>query len=160
MAIFLSDDEIAELIREKKQLPDDYRAKIHLRPKRGHKEREIQVDGANGSEFRVILRQSEFNALDFSVILTYLPPNTNQHFRLRRYNGKSHEHTNNIEKQKFYSFHIHQATARYQEFGLREDSFASATDRYSDFLGAVNCLFEDCNFEFPEGTQIDLFGEV
>jgi hypothetical protein len=29
---------------------------------------------------------------------------------LRRCNGKSHEHTNIIESDKFYDFHIHTAT--------------------------------------------------
>ncbi|MDZ7814842.1 MAG: DUF1828 domain-containing protein [Planctomycetota bacterium] len=39
---------------------------------------------------------------------------------MRRYNGKSHQHTNKIEGNTFFDFHIHQATERYQEFGERE----------------------------------------
>jgi len=55
--------------------------------------------------------------LDFSIILAYCPEASNQLFRLRRYNGKSHEHTNTIEADKFYNYHIHTATERYQELG-------------------------------------------
>ena len=36
MAIILSDQEIAFLLQEKKSLPDDYRTRIQVRPKRSH----------------------------------------------------------------------------------------------------------------------------
>lgn len=94
MATRLSEAEISRLLAERKSLPPDYRERIQTKPKHGHKERELDVTGADGSEFRLIFRQSEFNPLDFSVILAYRPPKKNQLFRLRRYNGKSHEHTN------------------------------------------------------------------
>lgn len=114
MVDILSDKDIEGLIKEKKPLPDDYKTKIMVRPKRGHKERELDVNGEDGNEFRLILRQSLFNTLDFSVILAYRPPQSNILFRLRRYNGKSHEHTNPIEGKTFYEYHIHHATERYQ----------------------------------------------
>ena len=71
--------------------------------------------------------------MDFSLILGFFPKNSLQVFRLRRFNGKSHEHTNKLEKETFYDFHIHMASERYQSSGLREDAFALATDRYADF---------------------------
>ncbi len=161
MAIRLTDEEISRLIRELKPLLADYQTRIQIRPKRGHKEREMDLRGADGSEFRLILRQSLFNALDFSVILAYCPPKSNQLFRLRRYNGKSHEHSNTIEGQTFYDFHIHQATARYQEIGeKKEDAFATSTDRFADMQGAIRSLIEDCAFELPPQQQISLFEEV
>jgi hypothetical protein len=140
MAVIFTDQEIAGLIQETKPLPSDYQSKIQTRPKRGHKERELDVTGLSGSEFRLVLRQSLFNPLDFSVILIYRPPNSNQLFRLRRYNGKSHEHTNSIEGDIFYDFHIHQATQRYQEIGAREDTFAEPTDQFADFQEALSRL--------------------
>ena len=94
MVDILSDKDIERLIMEKKPLPDNYKTKIMVKPKRGHKERELDVNGEDGNEFRLILRQSLFNTLDFSVILAYRPPQSNIIFRLRRYNGKSHKHTN------------------------------------------------------------------
>ena len=157
MPIILTDSEIQGLVQEAKPLPDDYREKLQLKPKRGHKERELDVTGAASSEFRLILRQSLFNALDFSVILAFRPRNTSQYFRLRRYNGKSHAHTNQIERQTFYDFHMHEATERYQASGFREDAFATPTDRYADIFGAIECLLDDCGFQVPLGDSLRLF---
>ncbi len=119
----------------------------------------MDVTGANGTRFRLILRQCEFNHMDFSIILAVNPSETNQLFRLRRYNGKSHEHSNPIEGDAFYDFHIDQATERYQESGAREDTFAEVTDRYADFHTALRCMLDDCAFECPQGEQLGLFGE-
>ena len=102
MAVTLTDAEIAALIAEAKPLPEDYQQRVQTRPKRGHRERELDLVGENGSKFRLILRQSSFNPLDFSVIIAWLPPQSTSLFRLCRYNGKSHEHTNALESEKFY----------------------------------------------------------
>jgi hypothetical protein len=160
MAARLADQEIAALIAESKPLTQDYMARLQTKPKRGHKERELDLTGANGSEFRLVLRQSLLNSLDFSIILAYLIPNTNQIFRLRRYNGKSHEHTNSLENQTFYDFHIHTATERYQETGMREDSFAEPTHRFADLEGAIRCMLKDCAFVLPRDAQGNLFPEA
>lgn len=154
-----SDSDISRLVQEIKPLPEDFQTKLQLRPKRGHKERELDIQGLDGNQFRLILRQSDFNPLDFSVILALLPKDTNLLFRLRRYNGKSHEHTNQIEKNTFYDFHIHLATERYQDFGTREDAYAEMTDRYSDFHSAWNCMLEDCGFNV-KGTGKKPFEEI
>ncbi len=160
MSAMLSDQDVALLLRERKVLPADYRKKIQVHPKRGHKERELDVKGSDDSDFRLILRQSLFNPLDFSIILGYRLANSNQFFRLRRYNGKSHEHTNPIEGNMFYDFHIHLATERYQELGAREDTYAEPTDRFSDFNKAVSCMISECGFETPFNPQTTLFEEV
>ena len=81
-------------------------------------------------------------------------------FRLRRYNGKSHQHKNHIEKDVIYDFHIHYATERYQLIGKKEESFAVASDRYSTLHEAVGCLISDCGFVLPEGDQGDMFGGI
>jgi hypothetical protein len=160
MVDILSDQDIERFVKEKKPLPADYRAKIQVKPKRGHKERELDIKGEDGNDFRLILRQSFFNPLDFSVILAYRPPQSNILFRLRRYNGKSHEHTNPIEKGTFYAYHIHQATERYQQIGAREDTYAEPTNRFSDFHQAISCMINDCAFETPFDPQRKLFEEV
>jgi len=160
MAEMLTDPEITLLIQEPKPLPAGYRIGMQMKPKRSHHEREIDVRGANGNDFRLILRQSRINPLDFSAILAYRPPGSTRLFRLRRYNGKSHEHTNTVEKQTFYDFHVHYATERYQMVGASEDSYAEPTDRYGDFQGAVSCLLKECAFEIPTDPQGRLFEEV
>jgi len=136
-----------------------FRTTGQLRAKRGHKERDLAIDGVDGNRFRLILRQNDINAFDFSIILAVEVPNTNQLFRLRRYNGKSHEHTNHIEGDTFYDFHIHMATERYQELGTREDAYAETTDRFGDFHGALRCLIQDGAFDLPDDPQGSLFEE-
>lgn len=149
----LSNSEIQELLDQPKRLGTGLMASMNLRPKRGHREWDLDVPGSGGSDFRVIVRQSAHNPLDFSVVLTFRPPESNQVFRLRRYNGRSHEHTNRIEGDRFYDFHIHMATERYQDLGLREDAYAEPTHRFSDLAGAIACLERDCVFEITGPSQ-------
>jgi hypothetical protein len=152
---------IAEFIHERKPLPPDYLARLQLREKRGHKEREPDVIGENGNQYRLILRQSNFNSLDFSVILAFCSPDTNQIFRLRRCNGRSHEHTNHIEGNIFYDFHVHMAAQRYQELGAHEDTYAESADSFSDFQGALKCMLSNCGFDIPaipDDRQLPLEG--
>lgn len=87
-------------------------------------------------------------------------PKSNALFRLRRYNGKSHEHTNHIEGETFYDYHIHLATERYQVIGTREDAFAQPTDRYGDFQSALRCLIQDVNLDVSPEAQVRLFEET
>lgn len=157
MATKFSDSEIEVLLQERKLLPGDYKKRIQLREKRGHKERTLEINGEGGNMFRLILRQSSINVLDFSIILAVYPTATTKQFRLKRYNGKSHEHTNHIEEEKFYAFHVHTATERYQELGSDEDAFAVASKEYSDFHGALKCMVKDCGFVVPEDKQKTLF---
>ncbi len=158
MPIKYSDSEISQMIREAKALPDNYTPPIQLRGKRGHKERKLDVTGDSGKQYRLILRQSNFNALDFSIILAFKPTVSSQLFRLRRYNGKHGEHTNKIEGNTFYNFHIHEATERYQEIGMREDAYAEPTDRYGDYREAFHCMLHDCGFQPSSENQNSLFG--
>lgn len=160
MSKIFSDQEIAAMLEESKPLDGDWRKKTSLRPKRGHKERDIDLEGAAGNAFKLILRQNNVNPFDFSIILAVYVPGTNRLFRLQRYNGKSHEHTNHIEGETFYDFHIHMATERYQELGAREDAYAEPTDRYGDFRSALQCVIDDAKIEVPPDPQGNLFEEV
>ena len=98
------------------------------------------------------------NLLDFSVILAVRIPQSSQLFRLRRYNGRSHENTNHIEDDDIlWIFTFTFATACYQEIGVREDAYAEPTDRYNDFDSALHCLINDANLDQPPGSQGTLF---
>ncbi|MCY3835610.1 MAG: hypothetical protein OXF83_04110 [Anaerolineaceae bacterium] len=155
MAVIFTDAEIDKLIKEQKQLLPDWRKHLSLRPRRGHEEFKADFNGESGNEFRLILRHNSINPLDFSVILAVRVPQTNRLFRLRRYNGKSHEHTSSLEKETFYDFHIHTATGRYQKSeNKKEDKYAEVTTRYGDFSGALDCLIEDAGF--PSEPQLSL----
>jgi len=147
MAVKYTDQEIEELIQERKPLPEGWRNQFVTRIKRSDKEKHLDLTGNAGNKFRIIIRQSQFNESSFSVVLGVHVPLLNQLFRLRRYNGNNHTHTNEIEKVTVQGFHIHFATARYQRRGLREDDYAEATNRYKDVDGAFECLIADANLK-------------
>ena len=97
MSIVFTDQQIATLIQEPKSLSKDYKSKLAFRGKRGHREAELAVQGNHGNDFRIILRQSIHNPFDFSAILAVEVPGTNRIFRLRRYNARTHPHSNRLE---------------------------------------------------------------
>lgn len=76
----------------------------------------------------------------------YTLPSTNKAFILKRYNGKSHQHTNKIEQNTFYDYHIHTATIRYQELGGNIEGYAEVTTAYSTLEGAWKRMETECNF--------------
>ena len=132
-----------------------------LRPKRGHVEAHVEFAGADGSEFKGAFRRSSYNPLAFSVVLMVRVLGWNRWFRCRRYNGKNHEHANLIEGNRcICDFQIHTATERYQRRGMREDGYAEATDRFSDYDVAVRCLAGDAALGLPtagDPSQLGLF---
>lgn len=71
MVDIFSDQDIQRLIKEKKPLPKDYKVKIQVRPKRGHKERELDIEGEDGNDFRLILRQSTLT-LWISLLFSFI----------------------------------------------------------------------------------------
>lgn len=145
MDYFLNDSEIKALIEEEKYIAGSLNDLFKMKVKKGHKESEYIINRVDKSLFKIIIRLSNENIMDFSAILGFTPANKNLLFLLRRYNGKSHEHSNKIEKEApFYDFHIHYATERYQKEGYKEEYYAKPTNRYSDIHGAINCLIEDC----------------
>ncbi len=146
----LSDTQIDALISERKTIPEGLRPIGRQIERNQHRRRDFDVSGVSGSEFMVAIRQSTLNPFDFSVILGYRVPGFNTVFRLRRYNGKSHVHTNTIEGDAIQGFHIHYATERYQSSGgSKEDGFAQKTDRYWTLESAIDCLISDCGFVAP-----------
>ncbi len=144
----LSDEQIRALIEEEKDVPSGLEPLGTLSRRGQHYRKEYKISCPSGNEFIAYIRKSAINEFDFSVILGYRPSYIHQVFRLRRYNGKSHHHTNFLEKGiRFYDFHIHTATERYQrQAGFEEDSFAEPTTRYQTLDSAIRCLLDDCGF--------------
>jgi hypothetical protein len=149
LATPLKDDEIKRLIEEAKAIPFGLRPLPAMPERNQHRRKDYEITAESGNSFVICLRQSTMNTFDFSVILGYKVPGVNTIFRLRRYNGKSHYHTNTIERETFRDFHIHTATERYQQCGAKEDHFAVADRRYSDLNSAVDCMLADCGFRSP-----------
>ena len=152
MDIKYTDQQIAELITERKVLPDDWRIQVN-------KNNSLYVTGENGNRFRLITNQNKKYPSDFSVILAVIDPKTGTTFRIRRYNGMpKRPHNNKIEKQKIYGYHIHCATERYQEIGYDEETYAEETDRYNNLEGALQCLIQDAGFELPAQLELNFLG--
>ena len=151
MDIKYTDQQIAELINERKVLPDDWRIQLD-------KNDSLYIIGERGNRFRIITNLNTKYPSDFSVILAVVNPKKGADFRIRRYNGMhKRPHNNKIEKQKIYGYHIHSATERYQERGYDEEAYAEKTDRYNNLKGALHCLIQDANFELPAQLELKLF---
>lgn len=157
MSYYFTDDEISDLISENKTLSKTIIEILNFKESDGHKKAEHTIERSDGNLFNIILRQNIHNINDFSVIFAFQEKEKNTNFKLRRYNGKSHEHSNKLEGDKFYNFHIHFATQRYQDVGRKEESYAEITDRYSDIQNALKCLLNDCNIEIAVDIQSNLF---
>ena len=156
MPVRYTDEQIAALLQERKVLPASFRDTSPQRRMKCSDEWNTTVTGEDGNVFELRVRQSRLQAQDFSVILLLCPTGSSSSFRLRRHNGRGHEHTNPIERERFDGFHVHMATARYQEMGSREDSYAQPTTRYTDVWEALDCMLTDAGFEVEQGAQLRL----
>lgn len=159
MQIAFQDSDIDRLVRMLKPLPENWRTRLHnLRPihELSQKRASLIVNTNEGS-FRIMVRQSTINPLDFSVILGFRRPREAHWFRLRRYNGlHPGEHRNRLERASttegrsgMRGFHIHVATARYQERGLQEDGYAIGTEKYGNVESAIQLMISECGFQMP-----------
>jgi hypothetical protein len=153
MEDYIDDAEIARLITVQKPLPDNWevRLKTRPRPEWSQKKAILPIPTSVG-EFTIIVRESTINSLDFSVILAFSRPNGSL-FRLRRYNGfhaPAGGHVNRLERQTISGCDVHQATLRYQQAGLREDTFAVASKEFNDIGSAIRLMLTECTFKIPE----------
>ena len=82
MSAVLSDLDIERLLEEPKTLAADWEQKLALKQKRGHREAHLDLMGQDGSEFKLILRQSDENVFDFSAIFGYCQKESWQLIRL------------------------------------------------------------------------------
>jgi hypothetical protein len=145
----LTDPAIAELIGEAKNIPDGLCIPVKAMSERnGHWRKGYEIECDSGNCFVVKIRLSSVNPMDFSAILGYRLPGLYTIFRLRRYNGR-HYHSNTLENERFYDFHVHTATERYQRPGFHEDTFAEKTNRFYNLESAIQCLVNECGFRSP-----------
>lgn len=143
MVAILTDQQITDFINEKKNISGIPEPSFKSRRSSQHFEQDIE--GERGNMFKIIIRVSNKNPMDFSVILAVKIGS--KLFRLKRYNGDSHDHTNEIEKEHISGCHIHKATQRYQEKGYREEGYAQKSDKYSDWKKALSILINENNFQ-------------
>ena len=142
----LSDDDIRDLIEIKKVSSRKIDARYLKMGGLGQRKANFEVQGVDGSRFKVKIRQSSVNLLDFSIILSFCSSTTNRVYNLRRYNGNSHKHINKIEGNVIdHKFHKHIATERYLRRGFRIEGFANETDEYHTIEECLIVFQRDCN---------------
>jgi hypothetical protein len=154
MSRFYDDATIGALVGEPKPLPEDWRARLNLRRKRTRfgprLKSKLEVRGASGNRFELVVTAAPRFLRRFSVLVTYIDPDTNRTLVLRRYNGWHAPHVNGIEGNEIVGPHIHMATERYQSHGMcRPEHFAVASDRFVNHVEALSCAIEDCGFLLP-----------
>lgn len=133
-------------MKEKKKLPDEFKPKeLNLKDGETSRRFDREIKGEQGHTFKIIIRQSKINPLDFSVIFGVLIGN--EVFRIRRYNGDHGFHTNKIEGIHIKGCHIHKATERYQQKGFQEDGYAEKTTEYAHWTKALEIMLQENNFE-------------
>lgn len=157
----LSDEEIAGLIAEPKECPEDWREKLAPRAAEGmrHATGSFTAMGAAGHEFTVLTRLLPADHLNFSAILRF-DDTDGAHYNLIRCNGIHGQHTNDIEKEQglepavfIDEFHVHWATECYQVRGFYVEKYAEPTEEYQGFGGAVLHLLRLGSFDIPREAQ-------
>ncbi|MCA0448009.1 MAG: hypothetical protein LCH54_17465 [Bacteroidetes bacterium] len=142
----LTDDKIADLINCQKRLTNP-QARVVI--KDGHEQINFNVIATDdsGYKFEVYKRKNTRDGMDddFSCGLLWISPN-GEVLTLRRYNGSSHNHRNQLEKNQLGStHHIHFASEKYIKANKKAEGFAEPSTRYKTLDGALHCLLSDCN---------------
>lgn len=145
----LSDNDIQGLIEDVKPLSSKSVREIIPTARNGkrHKGYELEIISQLDRKYIIRVRVNTINAFDFSVILMYHQQEDGKRYILRRYNGNSHSHKNQIEKDRLRGFHIHLATERYQKAGYNIEGYAEPTNSYTNWQDALTRMINDCNFQ-------------
>lgn len=102
-------------------------------------------DAEQQYNFNLYLRQSTLDIDNFSCGISLLEANEDD-VTLARYNGSSHVHVNKCDGQRFeFQCHIHQASEESLKQSKKIENHATATDRYKNLQGAVQCVLKDFN---------------
>lgn len=142
----LTDKTIAELLVCPKRLTNPQSRRVE---KDGHEQvnfKALALD-SSGHKFEIYKRQNLRDGMedDFSCGIIWLAPN-GETLTLKRYNGPSHNHLNQLENEKIgHNCHVHIATEKYIKANRKAEGFAEQTDKYTTVEGALHCLVTDCN---------------
>lgn len=124
--------------------------------RRGSERKDFHLDGESGAHYRLFLRRSLYDALQYTAGIAVVKPDGTL-LTLARYNG-SHFHGS-----ARLTPHVHLTTAQAIRDGLKPECGASRTDRYGDVEGALRCLVHDFRVAGLPGIDPDerlLFDET
>lgn len=148
----LTDQQIESMISLPKYIPS--KARFLGKTENGYARFDQRLE--SDEEDRVFWLKGRKNLADhtdFSVILLVEFPKTGESLILSRLNG-IHEHRNKIEKDKFFSMHIHTATERYiKRKGKNEHYAVPVTLEYSTFEDAIASAYNLFNIQAKEPDE-------
>jgi hypothetical protein len=147
--VILSDARITELLADPKPVAPREVRKLKQRLRlasRNQLTAQVSIKSTGRRNFRIAVRKDPSRPKNFSVRLAFFI--RKRWVNLIRCNGHHTLHVNELESRTKVrvqripenTFHIHQATERYQTFGKDAESYAEPTDRYETFEGAVEFL--------------------
>lgn len=140
----LTDDKIMDLLNCPKHLVNP---QARMKIKDGHEQVNYKAVSTDGSDiqFEIYKRQNLNIIDDFSCGISWITSN-GEVITLKRYNGPSHNHCNQLEKEKIgYNSHIHHASEKYIKANKKPEGYAERTSKYQTLEGALHCLVKDCN---------------
>ncbi len=136
----ITDLKIKELIAMAKRVTNP---RSRPKEKDGHEQYNYKLQSETEDvEFELYTRQNLRDSMqdDFSCGISWLSSN-GESFTLKRYNGPSHKHKNQLEGTLLeYKSHIHLSTEKYVRANRKAEGFAEETNRYNSLKGALHCL--------------------
>lgn len=142
MALDLTDARIKELLSVKKKI---VRAEDSTYPTSIGQD--FVLLGDDGETYKAYSRQSRSLPDSFSCGLRWCPKG-GQEVTLARVNGSDHVHPNKLERTKIdQKCHVHKATERYIQAGLKTEGYAEESTDYTNLDGAIEALGRLGNIE-------------
>lgn len=128
-----TDADLDRLQRERKRVENPNARWIR---RQGNDRKDYHLDGASGTHYKLFLRRSLYDALQYTAGIAVVKPDGTL-LTLARYNG-SHFHGS-----ARLAPHVHLTTAQAIRDGLKPECGASPTDRYVEVEGALRCVVHD-----------------
>ncbi len=162
---FLTDEEIQFLISCPKVIITPPKTKLVLT--QSHFRNGMELSSQDGGyRFTAFMRKNEMFQENFSIGLRYHPAGDPESIILLRCNGPHGEHRNPIGKRDNHhsTYHIHLAKEIILKKGLRSETYAEETDKYSNYYDALSFFLRYCNIRnaakyFPAIRQGKLFDD-
>jgi len=140
----LKDEDAEQIIATRKYIQEDAGGLLKkMKLKNGHWRATTDLI-CSQHNLKMLLRKTEDDECDFSVLLIYTDGYGSEYI-LRRYNGDHGRHTNPITREVMSGPHIHKITEDCQRTMLRGEGQAEATGEYQTLRTAIEIFMRDMN---------------
>ena len=140
----LKEEDVERIIAARKYIQEDAGSLLKkMRLKNGHWRASADLICPQHN-LRILIRKTEDDERDFSVLLVYTD-GCGSEYTLRRYNGDHGKHTNPITGEVIYGPHIHKITEECQRTMLKGEGQAEDTGEYQTLRTAIEIFMRDMN---------------